>query len=606
MRGLSVRAKMLITITGLVALTIVGLFAYHTYEKYEDTEKLMIQENKYFVSTQLPAVVDLLIAGKKEAVQEFVSYLRKQSEKIEFIVISDNNGDIMGSTFGARVPKNLELLIQKASGEVIQEQKFGGRELMLISLPAGVYGRLTIGFKMPTVQEMVMEEIEDALMVIPIFLGLGILVGIFVSARIVKPLRELMKGIEAISKGELEEVDVRSTDEFGQIADVLNTTVERLRGYILTEEQRQEMERNFIKFLEVVSTAAEGDFTQRAPVTADMFGSLADAFNLMVEELSALMKDVRQTAEDVGRETRNLLRTFRKMSEGAENQMVQMKNASAAVDETVVATTEIASKAEEATGAAAEASEAAQRGGALVTRSIEEMNLIRSAVQGINKKMKILSERIMEIGTISGLIGEIASRTNLLAMNASIEAARAGEAGKGFVVIAEEIRSLADRSAQASKEIGNIIKAIQTEAGEITASLEEETEIVEEASRVANQTGQAFRQIQNSIERSTRMINEIYNSSQHQRQVASNMVLAVEAANRISLEFLNYVRDAQSATDTLTKASERLIHAVERFKLPEEGEEQLEEEIGPVIEPAAEEEALGLGSGDFEEKIEEQ
>jgi len=579
MRGLSVRAKILITFIVIISVTIIGLFAYHTYEKYEDAEQLLIQENKYFVSAQLPAVVDLLGYGKKETIQEFIRYIKSQSKKIEFVIITDKNGQLMGSTLGRSIPPQLKGIIAKPTGEVAQEIKFGNREILLISLPAGVYGRLTVGFRVPPFKEMIIDEIEDAAIVIPIFLLLAILAGIFVSARIVRPLKGLMQGIEAISRGELEEVEVTSSDEFGQIADVFNSTVQRLRGYVMTEEQRQEMERNFIKFLEVVSSAAEGDFTQRAPVTADMFGSLADAFNLMVEELSGLMKDVRRTAEEVGQETKNLLQTFRKMSEGAETQMVQMKNASAAVDETVVATTDIASKAEEATGAADKASEAAKNGGELVTRSIEEMNLIRAAVQGINKKMKILSERIMEIGTISGLIGEIASRTNLLAMNASIEAARAGEAGKGFVVIAEEIRSLADRSAQASKEIGNIIKAIQTEAGEITASLEEETEIVEEASKVANETGQAFQQIQDSINQTTRLINEIHNSSQHQRQVASNMVLAVEAANRISLEFLNYVREAQAATDTLTKASERLIYAVERFRLPEETEEEISEEV---------------------------
>ena len=580
MKGLSVKVKIIFTFVGLISLTILGLFAYHTYEKYEDAEKILLQQNRYFVASHLPAVADLLGSPDPDALKEFIKYIQRQREDIEFIVITDKNRNILGSTAKAISLGNIMHIFTGNTGEVMREVSVEGKEILVVSLPVGIHGKLTVGFKAPTIQQMLKDEIKDALFVVPGFLAIGLLLGLFVSMRIVRPLKNLMEGINTIAKGELREVKVESSDEFGQIAEVFNSTINRLRGYIMTEEQRKQMEQNFIKFLEVISAAAEGDFTHKLPVTADMFGSLTDAFNLMVEDLSRLMREVKETAEGVTDQTESLLNTLQRMTEGAERQILQMKNASAAMDDTVIATAEISTKAEEATETATEATTAAQHGGTLVNRAIEEINLIRTVVQKINKKMKTLAERIIEIGTISGLIGEIASRTNLLAMNASIEAARAGEAGKGFVVIAEEIRALADRSAEASKQIVSIIKAIQTEAGEITSALEEETQIVEEASNVADDTGHAFRQIQDSINGVTQRIKDIHSATQKQRELTSNMVIAVEEANRISLEFLNFVRDARKATEALASAAEGLLKAVERFKLPEEEkrEETLPEE----------------------------
>jgi methyl-accepting chemotaxis protein len=406
---------------------------------------------------------------------------------------------------------------------------------------------------------------------------IGLIIGLYVSGRISSSLTLLMEGIRSIGRGEkIGEIEIPSQDEFGEIAEVFNETMNKLRAYIQTDEERKKTQENVIQFLDVVSTAAEGNFGRRAPVTADVFGSIADAFNLMMDELSNLIRDVRKTAEGVGEESFTLLEMLKRMSEGAESQMVQLKEATEAIDETANATLTISEKTEEAARISKIATEAASKGGHLVNQSIEGMQLIRVTVQTINKKMKMLAERIMEIGTISGLIGEIASRTNLLAMNASIEAARAGEAGKGFVVIAEEIRGLADRSAEATKEITNIIRAIQTEAGEITSSLEEETEIVERQTSLATETGTSFDEIQNSIQKSTGIVNEIYEISQTQREMTGKVVLSMESVNRIALELLKLVQDTESISEKLTASSRELMGSVEKFVLEERKEEAIE------------------------------
>ncbi|MEN8262164.1 MAG: HAMP domain-containing methyl-accepting chemotaxis protein [Nitrospirota bacterium] len=415
-------------------------------------------------------------------------------------------------------------------------------------------------------------------------LGGGI--GFLIIRKISGSLNDLMNGIIAVGSGETNAISVNSSDEFGEISTIFNKTMEKINAYTRIEEENAKNQENVINFLEVVSTASDGDFTKKAPVTTDVFGSIADAFNMMTEELSMLITDVRSTAREFEEDSSNTLDLLKNMADGSETQMVQLRNATEAVDETAHATLEISEKTQDATGLSIKAVDAAQKGGELVTKSIEGMQLIRATVQQINKKMKMFSERIIEIGTISGMIGDISSRTNLLSMNASIEASRAGEAGKGFVVIAEEIRNLADRSAEATRDITSIIHSIQTEAGEITSSLEEETEIVEKQSDLASEAKSSFSEITDAVEKSREIVSEILPLSQTQRKMTSDVVLSMENVNRISLDLLRLVQDSESISGKLSGSSKELLSSVDKFRLLEAGESETEEQVNhePEIE----------------------
>jgi twitching motility protein PilJ len=285
----------------------------------------------------------------------------------------------------------------------------------------------------------------------------------------------------------------------------------------------------------------------------------------MIEGLSDLIAEVKKSAEEANSRSMAIVNIIQKIGSGAEMQMAEVKNASEAVNESVESALSISEKIVATQNISQEALSSVEKGGKIVADSINGMQLIRVTVQAINKKMKLLSEKLMEIGTISQLITEISNRTNLLALNASIEAARAGEQGKGFVVIADEIRGLAERSAKSTKQIGEIISTIQAEAAGVTKHLEEETNYVEMETNMASDTGAIFESIDNTIKNIGTITSEVNEAAEGQKNITARVVASMEKVQNVSHEVLKIVRDLTDISKSLSETSTALITTTGRF-----------------------------------------
>jgi twitching motility protein PilJ len=381
------------------------------------------------------------------------------------------------------------------------------------------------------------------------------------------PLATIEAGIEEIKKGNYSaRINIDSRDEFYDIAQAFNETMDKVTTLIQTEDERQKMQEDIMSFLEILSAASDGDMSKRAEVTPDVFGSLADAFNLMAEGLAELIEEVQKSAKEANEKSAALVRITDKLSSGAGQQESEIRNASVFVQDSAKSALMIAEKTTVARQISENAANATEKGGKIVNDSMNGIHVIRNTVQAINKRMKSLAEKLMEIGTISQLISEIANRTNLLALNASIEAARAGEQGKGFVVIAEEIRNLSERSSKSTKQISEIISAIQGEAAGVTKHLEEETNLVEMETKLAADTGSIFSEIDAIIKRIEALTSEINTSTEEQRELTGKVALSMEEVQRVSRDVQSVVQDLSGIADTLAATSQKLTNSTSKFK----------------------------------------
>jgi len=405
------------------------------------------------------------------------------------------------------------------------------------------------------------------LLIIAVIVACCLLLAARLSRQINSPLRKLKNDIQLLTQGRLTHLPPSETQEFAGLTQSLNEFLDRMRKQIQTDEQRRQTEENVVNFLQVVSDASDGDLTVRAPVTEDAFGSIADAYNLMVESLAELLRDTNHNALEVGRESRNLLSIFQQVKQNAEIQLQHVTEATKSADTTAESARQIAAKAAFAQGVSARVDNATALGNARVNSNIDGMQLIRSTVQVINKKMKMLSERMMQIGTISQLISEVATRTTILAMNASIEAARAGEQGRGFLVISDEIKRLADEASGATRQIDGIIKAIQTETGEVAAVLEEETRIVEEQTQIAQNTGEALTAVADAIQESNEVMTEITALSQEQQAISATMVREIDKMATISQQTSVHIGNSSEISEGLNRMSNNLLASLAQFTL---------------------------------------
>lgn len=327
------------------------------------------------------------------------------------------------------------------------------------------------------------------------------------------------------------------------------------------------MQKRLMAFLVMVSEVGKGDLTKRGEVTADMFGNLADGLNLMLARFGKLLGQVRDAAERVNRSAGSLRETASQMSGTAKHQAEESVRTLGAVELLTSSMRQVADTATASSESAKQVLSATEKGRQAVQETVQDMQNIRAAVQRMSKQVKALGDRSLEISQIVSTIRDIASQTNLLALNAAIEAAGAGEAGARFAVVADQVRKLAESSTQATREITELVKGIQSETQDAVVAMEHETQAVEAGSQSALKTGEVFSEISDIAKRSAELAVAIATSATEQTQ-------STERVGRSLKDFTGGAVATQKATDTtrqtieeMAKLAEGLTAQVSQFKL---------------------------------------
>ncbi|NOQ97444.1 MAG: HAMP domain-containing protein [Calditrichae bacterium] len=407
-------------------------------------------------------------------------------------------------------------------------------------------------------------------------LVLSFLVSLLLAWQVKKPINNFVSFVNKVSEGNYQlRYENNNTDEMGQIGDSLNVMLEKLEGLIETEADRDRLQDQITSLLRIVSAAADGDFTVKAEVSAGTLGALSDSFNLMISELSGLVRDVQKSSEGIVNSTEEVLKSSDAMSAGANNQAKQIESTSRAVKEMADIIKYASDRSTQAAKAASQAATVAQKGTEIVKSSIEGMHRIRNIVQDAARQVQVLGQNSQEIGEIVEVISEIANRTNLLGLNATIEAARASESTRGFGVVADEVRSLAERSGQAAKDIATLVENIQSGTSEAVKAMQFGTTEVEKETKKVDEAGSALKQILEMAETSDQLINEISDSFQQQTSTSANIANTVQNIAAIAQDTAERAEVSKKLSEEMANLSNLLGAAVSKFKLSQQFKRQM-------------------------------
>ncbi len=343
------------------------------------------------------------------------------------------------------------------------------------------------------------------------------------------------------------------------------------------EHQGRQNERNqqaILRLLDELSSLADGDLTVQATVTEDITGAIADSINYAIEALRELVVTINDSAIKLDAATRQTQALSTHLAKASSAQSKQIGSASESITAMAASTEEVSGNAERAADVARHSVDIAHKGGDAVRRTIDGMNAIRENIQETSKRIKRLGESSQEIGNIVELINDIAEQTNILALNASIQASMAGEAGRGFAVVADEVQRLAERAANATKQIEVLVRTIQADTNEAVVSMERTTTDVVGGALLAENAGASLEEIEQVSNQIASLVQNISASSRQQAGVSQSISRNMQVLREISSQTAESTSATSSSIGKLAELAAQLRKSVDR--LPAAGVDEIE------------------------------
>lgn len=513
------------------------------------------------------------------------------SAREQAFYLTDSQGQITASSMPEAVEKQLKDLfpdfadqVQHDAGhEITRIVTENGKEQILTYLPntelAETYG-LRWGLIVARPAAVAFAPQQQLLLTVVIGTGSVALVVATIAAfmvnRATRPLLAATTAVERIGQGELDtRLEVRGDDELSLLGFNINSMAGQIKTLLreqalLAEDQRrqkEELQERALQLLEEVDPINEGNLTVRARVTEDDIGTIADAYNATVTNLRQIVAKVQATASDVTETTRDNATSIQSLSQEALSQAERISAALEQVKQMAESVQYVAVNAERAAAIVQRANQTVQEGDTAMNRTVDGINAIRETVAETRQKVKYLGESSQRITAVVHLISSFAAQTKLLAFNASIEANRAGQEGRGFAVVAEEVRSLAQQSAEASTEIEKLVTTIQGETNEVIAAMEAGTEQVVIGTRLVEDTRHSLNKITVASTEISELVSAISQSTVQQSNtsetVTQTMSEIATIANRTSKE-----ADRVAASfEQLQSVAEELQQDASRFKV---------------------------------------
>ena len=448
------------------------------------------------------------------------------------------------------------------------------------------------------VQAVLMTSLILVGMALVIGLGLGVL-----SARaITRPVKRLATAAEAIARGDVnQQMDIASRDEIGVMAGAFRDMVAYLKEMTgvagrlaqgdlnITVTPRSEQDALGVAFSQMIANlrALVGQVAESANNVEAASGHLTTAANQAEQATSQIAMTIQQVANGAAQQTEGVTRTAMSVEQmkraidgvarGAQEQAAAVNKASSTAAQITSAIRQVAGNVQAVTKDSTMAAEAARAGSKAVQETIMGMTNIIAKVGVSSDKVTAMGQRSDQIGAIVETIDDIASQTNLLALNAAIEAARAGEHGKGFAVVADEVRKLAERASAATKEIGSLIRGIQQTVSEAVAAMDEGSKEVEIGAVRVSESGEALSNILKAVEAVNQQAEAAYAATQRMNTASNELVSAMDEVSAV-------VEENTAATEEMAAGSGEVTQSIENIASVSEENSAAVEEVSANAE----------------------
>jgi twitching motility protein PilJ len=357
----------------------------------------------------------------------------------------------------------------------------------------------------------------------------------------------------------------------GALALVYLKAVNTRRTAELRVRENERNQEAIMRLLDELSSLADGDLTVQATVTEDITGAIADSINYAIEALRELVTTINDSAIQLDGATRQTQAAAAHMARASGAQSRQISAASESMAEMASSIEEVSGNSERCSDVARHSVDIAHKGGDAVRRTIDGMNAIRETIQETSKRIKRLGESSQEIGNIVELINDIAEQTNILALNASIQASMAGEAGRGFAVVADEVQRLAERAANATKQIEVLVRTIQTDTNEAVVSMERSTTDVVGGALLAENAGAALEEIEQVSNQIASLVQNISASARQQAAASGNISKNMQVVREISTQTAESSTATSTSIAKLAALAAQLRKSIAGFRLPDYG-----------------------------------
>jgi methyl-accepting chemotaxis protein len=567
--------------TGLVLVLTAGSFCAATFIQFQN----VTDENLLALARVIGgnSEASLLFDDEESAVETLRAL--KAEESVEAAIVYDRNGEIFAKYIRS------DVVDFRPPRELSSEPRWSRNHIDLTSkimIGGEKIGSVFIRANTNEVTSFLLISIGIVLSVLLISLFLCWSGAVRLQNHIAAPLERLVDGSVSMAEGDLStQVDVQSDDEMGVLARAFNAMVLSLRGLVARVGENTRYVAEATEQLESSSTAmreeaarqeqaveataesieritssmhAVNESVEALSETAAETSSAATGMDASIAETSTHIDALTETIDTTASSVTEMTTAIREIARSADTLNQSTESTAGALELLSGSVRQVESNAHESHVLSGETSQKAEQGMAAVHETVEGMQRIQDSFNGIESIISNLSDKSESIGAVVKVIESVVEQTNLLALNAAIISSQAGEHGRAFSVVADEVRSLAERTASSTREIVGLIESVQSGVLDAVSAMEQGATRVERGVGLSNEAGRILHEIGESSQQSTRWAKEIVEATRGQAADIDQVGIAMNQVKETATQLSRGTHEQDSAGSEITRGVEQMLH----------------------------------------------